>query len=171
MEIEETLPETVVGYVENGEGHFYVDSSQMGRGDCHGFIMDTPIGATRVMMKTSFYGSDTQRHDVVCFDKPRGVLASHIIGKLAKFAEEIGGLDGTYEVIISVWTYCCFCTSKTRVLLTPLADHHCLGARGLDGRLRTVPGPWQLERALLGAISRPEGETMQALLATTPYDR
>ena len=109
MEMYTTLPEKIADRITAGKGRFKTTSAALRARDCHGGIMDTRIGATRVEIMMRFSGGRWPGTKVIQLYRPAGVMVSHITGYLGWFRDEMEGVegqqDGTYQVVVNV----CIC--------------------------------------------------------------
>ena len=147
-----TLPELILDNLHRGCGQFTIETTDLCQRDCHGAIMDTKIGANRVVITMRFSSGNFPAHRTITQEKPYGVMVSHVIGAIAKFRQEVekeGWNSGWYEVLVSVSSNT---FGKTNAKLANLGVD--VGARpqgrlgGLVGRVWAVPRSWQLERVL-----------------------
>ena len=100
-----TLPEYILNHLHHGYGQFTIETTDLCQGDCHGAIMDTKIGANRVVISMRFSGGTFPAHRTITQEKTYGVMVSHVIGAIVKFrgeVEEEGWNEGWYEVLVSV---------------------------------------------------------------------
>ena len=105
-----TLPQYILNHLQHGYGQFTIETTDLVQGDCHGAIMDTKIGASRVVISMRFSGGSFPAHRTITQEKPYGVMVSHVIGAIAGFRGEMekdGWNEGWYEVSVSV--YISFC--------------------------------------------------------------
>ena len=100
-----TLPEYILNNLHQGYGQFTIETTDLCQGDCHGAIMDTKIGANRVVISMRFSGGNFPARRTITQEKTYGVMVSHVIGAIAKFrgeVEEDGWNAGWYEVLVCV---------------------------------------------------------------------
>ena len=84
-----TLPELILDNLHRGCGQFTIETTDLCQRDCHGAIMDTKIGANRVVIIMRFSGGNFPAHRTITHEKPYGAMVSHVIGAIAKFREEV----------------------------------------------------------------------------------